>query len=145
MSPIVLFLTHEISCGPKLQFSRLANISKCFVSLTFPLYSGYEAEPLWMITLWNKPLDKGDNNWSDTDTAPALWPNKVTRLESPPKLTMLFWTHCKAWIWNNKTKSLLYLHFPAYFTPKTFITKWFMRSFGWARLNYQLYTWSSIP
>ena len=44
----------------------------------------------------NKPLKEGDDICTDTDMAPALWPNTMTRSGSPPKAPMFSCTHCKA-------------------------------------------------
>lgn len=46
---------------------------------------GVVGEPLCSMALWNKSRDIGDSKCNETDTAPALSPNNVTRLASPPK------------------------------------------------------------
>lgn len=54
---------------------------------------GAVGEPLSRMALWNKSLDKGDKRCKETETAPALSPNKVTRAGSPPKRWIFDCTH----------------------------------------------------
>ena len=62
---------------------------------------GDKSVPLSEIMPWTRPLESGDRIWRFTLAPPALSPNSVTRVGSPPKLSIFSLIHLNASTWSN--------------------------------------------